>query len=83
VDAGNEESKEKIPIMDRSALLRLKESLEAEDIGAVDGILDELTRRSFSAETKLALSGISDYVLLSEFNEAVGVVESLLREVAE
>ncbi|MDR3256025.1 MAG: response regulator [Synergistaceae bacterium] len=77
------ESEGKITIMDRPALLRLKASLEAEDIGAVDGILDEFTRRSFSAEIKHKLSDISDYVLLSEFNEAAGVVDGLLRGVAE
>ncbi|MDR3321228.1 MAG: response regulator [Synergistaceae bacterium] len=73
----------KTAIMDRSALLRLKEALEAEDIGAVDGILDDLMGRPLGAEIKRALSGISDYLLQSEFDEAVSVADDLLREVTE
>jgi CheY-like chemotaxis protein len=64
--------------LDKTALLRLKEALEAEDIGAADGILDELKNKSIRREADDMLSGISDFLLLSDFKASADMIDRFL-----
>jgi HPt (histidine-containing phosphotransfer) domain-containing protein len=64
--------------LDKTALLRLKEVLEAEDIGAADGILDELKNKPLGQEAGDMLSGISDFLLLSDFQASTDMIDSFL-----
>jgi signal transduction histidine kinase/CheY-like chemotaxis protein len=66
------------PLLDRAVLLRLKEALEAEDIGAADGILNELRGMPFDKETRELISGVSDCILLSDFNVAADMTGKFL-----
>jgi HPt (histidine-containing phosphotransfer) domain-containing protein len=68
------------PAGDKAALLRLKAALEAENIGEIDGILDALMNAPGGAEIKAALDRVADYVLLSEFQAAVHLLENTLEE---
>jgi CheY-like chemotaxis protein len=64
---------------DRESLLQLKAALESEDVGAADRILAKMTDAPLAGDVRNALSEISDYVLVSEFPEAVAIAEKLLR----
>jgi CheY-like chemotaxis protein len=61
----------------KELLPQLKEALEAEDVGAADTILEELSAMPLDAEIKKSLSEVSDYMLLAEFKEAAGIIERL------
>jgi signal transduction histidine kinase/CheY-like chemotaxis protein/HPt (histidine-containing phosphotransfer) domain-containing protein len=64
--------------VDRPALLRLKEALEREDIGAADSVLDDLKSKPFGKEVSELLSEISDCLLLSDFSAASEITDKLL-----
>jgi CheY-like chemotaxis protein len=72
------ESSEEASPLDRGVLLKLKESLETENIGTTDAILDELLEKPFDAETKKLMDKISVGVLSYEFAEAIAAVEALI-----
>ncbi|MDR1841288.1 MAG: response regulator [Holophagales bacterium] len=61
------------------AILKLKEALETEDVGAADRLLEELTAAPLDAIAKEAISSASDFVLTSEFGEATDVITNLLK----
>ncbi|MDR3353910.1 MAG: response regulator, partial [Synergistaceae bacterium] len=63
---------------DRAVLLRLKETLEAEEIRAADGILNELKKKPFGKEIRDLISEVSDCVLMSDFKAAADITEELL-----
>jgi CheY-like chemotaxis protein len=67
-------------VLDKTALPRLKEALEAEDIGAVDGILSELREMRFGGEAADIISGISDCVILSDFKTAADMTAKFLEK---
>jgi signal transduction histidine kinase/DNA-binding response OmpR family regulator len=77
-DEASTGNSEDITPLNRPLLYRLKAALEAEDIGTVDGVLNELGKAQLSTGIKEAISVISDYVLLSELREAVGVLNDIL-----
>jgi CheY-like chemotaxis protein len=64
--------------IDRTALSRLTSALEAEDIGAVDNILNELRGMSSGGKTKELISGVSDHVLLADFKTAADMISEFL-----
>ncbi|GHU94474.1 hypothetical protein FACS1894208_05620 [Clostridia bacterium] len=68
---------EKSPL-DMAELSRLKEALEAENIGETDAILDKIRANAYDAETDGQLSALSDYILMSEFAAARDIVRRLL-----
>jgi signal transduction histidine kinase/CheY-like chemotaxis protein len=65
---------------DRESLLRLKDALESENIGAADRILAKMTDAPLSGDMRKSISEISDCMLVSDFREAVVIAEKLLRE---
>jgi signal transduction histidine kinase/CheY-like chemotaxis protein len=69
--------------IDAAALTKLKKSLKAQSIGTVDAIIGELTGRSYNAEIREAISKLSEYVLTSDFDGAIHIIDSLLREVQD
>jgi signal transduction histidine kinase/CheY-like chemotaxis protein len=64
-----------------NALTRLREALAAEDIGLVDSICEELAGMSLHTDVKTAFSAVTDYVLVSDFEKAMSVVNDLLRSI--
>jgi signal transduction histidine kinase/HPt (histidine-containing phosphotransfer) domain-containing protein/ActR/RegA family two-component response regulator len=64
-------------VLDKTALLRLKEALEAEDIGNVDRLIAELSGKPIGGIDRDSLSKISDLALVGEFKEALTIAEKL------
>jgi HPt (histidine-containing phosphotransfer) domain-containing protein len=64
--------------LDRETLLRLRTALEQLEVGIVDPTLDELMAGGCGEHEKRILSKISMCVLLSEFEEAVALLDNLL-----
>jgi signal transduction histidine kinase/DNA-binding NarL/FixJ family response regulator len=64
-------------VLDKTALLRLKEALKAEDIGNVDRLIAELNGKPLGGVVRDALSKISDLALVGEFKEALAAAEKL------
>jgi signal transduction histidine kinase/CheY-like chemotaxis protein/HPt (histidine-containing phosphotransfer) domain-containing protein len=62
----------------REALSRLRNALLAEDVQTIDGLISELSVKSDDAETNEALHEISDLVLLSDFPQAMSMIDSFL-----
>jgi CheY-like chemotaxis protein len=58
------------------SLLLLKEALETENIGIVDAILEDLKCMPCEPDLKEALSNIEDDVLVSDFAEALEVLQA-------
>jgi signal transduction histidine kinase/HPt (histidine-containing phosphotransfer) domain-containing protein/ActR/RegA family two-component response regulator len=69
--------------LDRKKLLRLREALEAEDVASADVILNELRETRFNDEIIDILSGISDFVLLSDFTTAADMTSALLEKITQ
>jgi signal transduction histidine kinase/HPt (histidine-containing phosphotransfer) domain-containing protein/ActR/RegA family two-component response regulator len=63
---------------DGEVLLRLKDALGAEEIGAADALLKELADAAPNASARKMLSDISDLVLVSEFAEAARMIDAML-----
>ncbi|GHT00761.1 hypothetical protein AGMMS50276_27360 [Synergistales bacterium] len=62
----------------KAALSRLSEALYAEDVGASDKILDSLHAMELSAKTRSVLAEISENALMSEFEKAKKITDSLV-----
>jgi CheY-like chemotaxis protein len=62
--------------LDKRALMRLKEALEAEDIGNVDRLIADLSRKPLVI-ARDSLSRISDLALVGEFKKALEIAEKL------
>jgi hypothetical protein len=75
-----EDKQENSPPLDYALLLRLKQALDVEDIGAADRILNEITEMTLDADTKAVLSSVTEHMLLFELKEAAHIVSGLLRE---
>jgi hypothetical protein len=60
---------------DKTALLRLKEALEAEKVSLADDILKELATQPLDPAIKTQLSVISDHILMFEFKEAIEEID--------
>jgi CheY-like chemotaxis protein len=56
---------------DNAGFAMLKEALAAEDIGKIDSILDDFSKRHWGPKMKEAMSQISDCVLVSDFEMAL------------
>jgi HPt (histidine-containing phosphotransfer) domain-containing protein len=65
------------PVLDKTALIRLKEALEAEDIGNADRLIADLSRKPLGESARDSLSRISDLALVGEFKEALAIAEKL------
>jgi HPt (histidine-containing phosphotransfer) domain-containing protein len=63
------------------SLSKLKKALDERNIGLIDSMLEELGASSFARSAAHVLSSISDCVLVSDFEEAAGLVGDLLKEV--
>jgi signal transduction histidine kinase/CheY-like chemotaxis protein len=63
---------------DKEELLLLKEALQNENIGAIDEVFDAIMRRDWGANIRERLSLIGDSILLSEFEEAVKILNELI-----
>jgi HPt (histidine-containing phosphotransfer) domain-containing protein len=64
------------PVLDRETLDRLRTALDRADIGRVDQLLNEM-QAGASGREKQILSKIAACVLISEFGEAVVLLDSL------
>jgi signal transduction histidine kinase/CheY-like chemotaxis protein len=65
---------------DSTIFSRLKAALESEDVREADTLLVELGAECLDARGKKAVSDIADLVLMSEFKEAAGAVDNLMRD---
>ncbi|MDR1466699.1 MAG: response regulator [Treponema sp.] len=74
----NVDGMETIAESDREELLSLKEALQNENIGIIDNIFDALMRRRWGPNIRERLSLIGDSILLSEFGEAVKILNELV-----
>ncbi|MDR0411477.1 MAG: response regulator [Treponema sp.] len=63
---------------DKKELFSLKEALQNENIGAIDSIFDAIMRRRWGPNMRERLSLIGDSILLSEFDEAVKILNELI-----
>jgi small-conductance mechanosensitive channel len=77
-EASAEASAQTPSTLDRETLLRLRTALEQLEVGIVDLTLDELMAGECGEHEKRILSKISMCVLLSEFEEAVALLDNLL-----
>jgi CheY-like chemotaxis protein len=75
-ETGGPEEESATPL-DKVALLRLKEALEAEKVGLADDILNELAAQPLDPAVKKQLSVISEHILMFEFKEASDEVDVL------
>ncbi|GHV46516.1 hypothetical protein FACS1894204_08280 [Synergistales bacterium] len=64
----------------KSRVFRLTEAFEANDLDAIDKILDSLNDAELDAKTREALSKISDFVLVSDYGEAFSALKALNHE---
>jgi HPt (histidine-containing phosphotransfer) domain-containing protein len=64
-------------------LMRLKDALVKRNIGVIDALLEELTQPRYGRGVTDALSSVSERVLMSDFDEAAGIVAGLLKEAAK
>ncbi|MDR0558029.1 MAG: response regulator [Treponema sp.] len=63
---------------DRRNFLNLKTALENEDIHTIDALFETLNEKQFNVKVKEKLSEISDFILVSDFKEALKMLEELL-----
>jgi signal transduction histidine kinase/DNA-binding response OmpR family regulator/HPt (histidine-containing phosphotransfer) domain-containing protein len=76
-----EKTGEDIPLSDEDKrnLLSLKEAFENEDIRKIDVLFDGLSKKAFGSSITASLNAIGDHILVSEFGEALTVLEELIR----
>jgi CheY-like chemotaxis protein len=77
----SENHREDPPPLDRALLLRLKQALEIEDIGAADRILGELTGRQADKTAGNMISDVADRVLMYDFVDAAQIIAKWLENV--
>jgi hypothetical protein len=63
----------------REALPRLRDALLTENVGRVDALLKELETMSLDSKTKETLSEVAVLALTSEFENAAGMIEGLIK----
>ncbi|MDR3139140.1 MAG: response regulator [Treponema sp.] len=64
--------------LDRTLFTRLRDALKGENIGTIDSLLDELKGKVPDPETAKILGAIADSVLVSDFKEAIELIDALL-----
>jgi signal transduction histidine kinase/CheY-like chemotaxis protein/HPt (histidine-containing phosphotransfer) domain-containing protein len=62
----------------RPPLSALKEALETKDMKEIDRLLEELERTAPDAETREAISAVSDRILMGEYGQALETISALL-----
>jgi HPt (histidine-containing phosphotransfer) domain-containing protein len=77
-DAGSGEDALADPL-EGSIILELASALSGERAGEIERILSELKQKKTDPKTREVLDKVSDCVLLSEFEEAAGLVTGLLQ----
>jgi signal transduction histidine kinase/CheY-like chemotaxis protein len=65
---------------DREALTRLRKVLEAEEIRPIETVLQNIKTGNFSPVIQQILDNISGNILVSEFEEAAALIDTLLKE---
>ncbi|MCL1910735.1 MAG: ATP-binding protein [Leptospirales bacterium] len=65
------------------SLNELSEALKAREIETIDRILSELGRQLPDSKTKRLLEQVSDEVLMTEFDKALGIIEELMKHGAK
>jgi signal transduction histidine kinase/CheY-like chemotaxis protein len=60
------------------ALAHLREALEAKDVDAIDGALERLQAMPLTAKMREAVSGIADFVLTADLQQATDILITLL-----
>jgi HPt (histidine-containing phosphotransfer) domain-containing protein len=78
--AGNGRDKD-VPLLDRADLLYLKKVLKARDIRAIDKLVDKLTGSLTDDALESELSRLADCILISDFDEAEKILDTLLPDV--
>jgi signal transduction histidine kinase/FixJ family two-component response regulator/HPt (histidine-containing phosphotransfer) domain-containing protein len=63
----------------RAALEQLRAALEDEEIRPIDNQLKNVKALTLDPPLRRAVSSIADYILVSEFNQAIVVIDGLLR----
>ncbi|MDR0784867.1 MAG: response regulator [Treponema sp.] len=74
----DEDDGEAVAEDDKKEFFSLKEALQNENIGVIDSIFDAITRRRWGSNIQKRLSLIGDSILLSEFDEAVKILDELI-----
>jgi signal transduction histidine kinase/CheY-like chemotaxis protein len=67
-----------LPIANSPLFKELAEALKSQNAANIDSILEELNKKTQDSKTKTALEKISDNVLMTEFNNALKIIEELL-----
>jgi CheY-like chemotaxis protein len=62
----------------RATLMRLREAMDRQDIGAVDKIVEAISALCLDEPTKRFVEDISDLILMSEFKKAVNTIDEWL-----
>jgi len=57
----------------------LSGALKAQKIETINYVLDELMRQPLDLKTKKMLEQVSDYILVTEFDEALEIVDGILK----
>ena len=65
----------------KAELIKLRTALENMDAGVINETVDILKKISYTEDYAAAVRNISNNVLIAEYDEAVALIESLLREV--
>jgi HPt (histidine-containing phosphotransfer) domain-containing protein len=73
---GNENNE--FQTIDKTALLALKEALINEDINAIDKIIEDLYKLNINETDEENLSNLSTFVLTSDFDKALKLLEGYL-----
>jgi CheY-like chemotaxis protein len=73
-----DEQRESSRPLDKETLLRLRDALRAEKIGATDRALAEAEAMRLDARQKEAMATLADCVLVSDFKEALRITDDLL-----
>ncbi|MDR2783317.1 MAG: response regulator [Treponema sp.] len=76
-DSKDEPENRDIDAEDRRDFLNLRTALENEDIRTIDALLEALNEKQFNAKVKEKLSEIGDLILVSDFKEALEILEEL------
>jgi hypothetical protein len=77
-NAGGTSNDSSSKFTNKEALLLLKTTLEAEDVGKVDDILNKLNETGLNKDMRDTMAKIADCVLLSDFKMAVEMTTELL-----
>jgi CheY-like chemotaxis protein len=66
----------------KSDLLKLKTALEDLDAGTINNTIDNLRNSGYPNKISIALEYISEKILIGEYEEAVELIQALLKEVS-